>query len=235
MLSKAIGKNIKQFRTKKGLSQDDLAAQLFVTRQTVSNYETGRSFPDIDMLQNIAIALDVELVWLLYGKPTALEKANDRKVTLRLAIIFCAVAIFIFFLYTYTDYLKISKQIPMPNILVRLVFIPACMILLGYTFMQAIHYFIGVGTIKSNIQKVGRVFTLCLLCSNYVITLPYILWCLVILFQIVLDYNSISMIFPRIPVYQEVAYFILKLMYSFPFVYILFGIALWLFYPPKRG
>jgi len=43
------------------------------------------------------------------------------------------------------------------------------------------------------------------------------------------------MIFPRIPVYQEVAYFILKLMYSFPFVYILFGIALWLFYPPKRG
>jgi len=42
--NRAIGRNIRQFRTEKGLSQEDLAALLFVTRQTVSNYETGDAF-----------------------------------------------------------------------------------------------------------------------------------------------------------------------------------------------
>ena len=79
MLSKSIGKNIKQFRTAKGISQEDLASDLFVTRQTISNYETGRSFPDVDMLQKIAIALDVDLLWLLYGRPASHNKKRMQK------------------------------------------------------------------------------------------------------------------------------------------------------------
>ena len=94
MLSKSIGKNIKQLRTEKGLSQDDLATKLFVTRQTVSNYETGRSFPNIDMLQNIAICLDVELVWLLYGKPKSEKRMNSQKATINLLTICCVVTLF---------------------------------------------------------------------------------------------------------------------------------------------
>lgn len=38
-----IGKNIKALRERKCLTQDQLAEKLFVTRQTVSNYETGDS------------------------------------------------------------------------------------------------------------------------------------------------------------------------------------------------
>ena len=38
-----IGKNIRTLRTRRGLSQDQLAEALHVTRQTVSNYETGDS------------------------------------------------------------------------------------------------------------------------------------------------------------------------------------------------
>ena len=38
-----IGKNIKQLREGKGMTQEALAERLFVTRQTVSNYETGVS------------------------------------------------------------------------------------------------------------------------------------------------------------------------------------------------
>ena len=34
-----------ELRTKKGLSQDELAEKLFVSRQTVSNYELGRTRP----------------------------------------------------------------------------------------------------------------------------------------------------------------------------------------------
>ena len=43
-----VGKNIRKFRTKRHMTQDDLAERLFVSRQTVSNYETGKSNPDLD-------------------------------------------------------------------------------------------------------------------------------------------------------------------------------------------
>ena len=36
-----VGKNIRLQRTKQGISQETLAEQLYVSRQTVSNYETG--------------------------------------------------------------------------------------------------------------------------------------------------------------------------------------------------
>ena len=42
-----IGKNIRELRLRAGFSQDELAERLFVTRQTVSNYEIGRSRPDV--------------------------------------------------------------------------------------------------------------------------------------------------------------------------------------------
>lgn len=62
-----IGKNIRDLRVKRGLTQDQLAEQLFVTRQTVSNYETGKSRPDIDMLEKLAQVLGTDLQQMIYG------------------------------------------------------------------------------------------------------------------------------------------------------------------------
>ena len=42
-MGKSIGTNIRKFRMEKGISQETLASALYVTRQTVSNYETGVS------------------------------------------------------------------------------------------------------------------------------------------------------------------------------------------------
>ena len=109
MLSKSIGKNIKQFRTAKGISQEDLASDLFVTRQTISNYETGRSFPDVDMLQKIAIALDVDLLWLLYGRPASHNKKANAKTALFFVGFFVAFSCVTLLLYLYTESLKQSK------------------------------------------------------------------------------------------------------------------------------
>lgn len=78
-LSKSIGSNIRKLRMQKNLSQNDLAAALSVTRQTVSNYETGRSNPDLDMLERIAAALDTDLLCLLYGTPHSPEKKSFQK------------------------------------------------------------------------------------------------------------------------------------------------------------
>ena len=44
MIMRDIGKNIRQLRTEKNMTQDELARKLFVTRQTVSNYEMAPRF-----------------------------------------------------------------------------------------------------------------------------------------------------------------------------------------------
>lgn len=62
-----VGKNIKRFREGKGLTQDDMAARLSVTRQAVSNWETEKAQPDIDTLQKIAQILEVSVEELIYG------------------------------------------------------------------------------------------------------------------------------------------------------------------------
>ena len=62
-----IGSNIRKLRTGQGLTQDQLAEKLFVTRQTVSNWERGASQPDLAQLETIAAALGVEVMDLLYG------------------------------------------------------------------------------------------------------------------------------------------------------------------------
>ena len=53
-----ISKNIKRLRKENNLTQDALAEKLFVTRQTVSYWETGRNQPTLDMLGDLAEALN---------------------------------------------------------------------------------------------------------------------------------------------------------------------------------
>lgn len=53
-----IGKNIAKLRRAKGWTQDDLAQKLFITRQTVSGWEIGRTQPGLDVLGELADVLD---------------------------------------------------------------------------------------------------------------------------------------------------------------------------------
>ena len=45
---------IYELRTKKGLSQEELAEKIFVTRQAVSRWENGNNMPDLDILIEIS-------------------------------------------------------------------------------------------------------------------------------------------------------------------------------------
>lgn len=45
-----LGENIKKLRKEKGLSQEQLAEMLNVSRQAVSKWESGKTYPDIDNL-----------------------------------------------------------------------------------------------------------------------------------------------------------------------------------------
>ena len=62
---------IYELRTKKGLSQEELAEKVFVTRQAVSRWETGETIPNIDPLKLLSKLIDVSINTLL-GSPREL-------------------------------------------------------------------------------------------------------------------------------------------------------------------
>ena len=62
---------IHSLRTEKGLSQEELAEQVFVTRQAVSRWETGETIPGIDTLKQLSMFFDVSINTLL-GSPRTL-------------------------------------------------------------------------------------------------------------------------------------------------------------------
>ena len=72
-----IGKNIKHLRLQQKLTQDELAERLFVTRQTISNYETGKSKPDVEMLAKIAEVLETDANTVIYGPPAPVSKKQE--------------------------------------------------------------------------------------------------------------------------------------------------------------
>lgn len=54
-----------KLRTKHGLSQDQLAEKIFVTRQAVSRWETGETVPNTDTLKLLSKLYDVSINTLL--------------------------------------------------------------------------------------------------------------------------------------------------------------------------
>lgn len=62
---------ILELRTKNGLSQDELAAKIYVTRQAVSRWETGETVPNTETLKLLSKLFDVSINTLL-GSPRKL-------------------------------------------------------------------------------------------------------------------------------------------------------------------
>ena len=74
---------ILSLRTKNGLSQDELAEKVFVTRQAVSRWENGVNLPDLPTLIQLADFYGVELRELLDGerKPDAMNTPETKSAT----------------------------------------------------------------------------------------------------------------------------------------------------------
>ena len=73
-----LNENIKALRKSKGLSQQDLADELNVVRQTISKWEQGLSVPDSDLLIALSEALETPVSTLL-GETVAETEADTVK------------------------------------------------------------------------------------------------------------------------------------------------------------
>lgn len=74
-----INENIKYYRKRKGMSQEEMAVKLHVVRQTVSKWETGHSVPDADILIHISELLEVPVYQLLDLNETSLKEESLSK------------------------------------------------------------------------------------------------------------------------------------------------------------
>lgn len=76
-----LNKQIKKYRTMMNLSQEDLAEHVYVTRQTISNWETGKSYPDIHSLLLLSSLFNVSLDTLIKGDLEMMrEKVNEKEI-----------------------------------------------------------------------------------------------------------------------------------------------------------
>lgn len=61
------GSMIRELREQQHLTQAELAGKLYVSEKTVSKWETGRGYPDISILEELARTLGVSLIELMTG------------------------------------------------------------------------------------------------------------------------------------------------------------------------
>lgn len=94
-----LGHRIKQHRAQLGISQEVLAERIFVSRQTISNWETDRTYPDVQSLLLMAQLFGTTLDDLVQGDVEIMEKQvrNDwdeieRLVTIAWAMIIAGCA-----------------------------------------------------------------------------------------------------------------------------------------------
>ena len=146
-----IGKNIRELRIKKNMTQDELAEKLFVTRQTVSNYETGKSRPDIDVLVKLSELLGCDINSLLYGPPAEPERKAEYR-ALIIGIVICVLSGLPFIFWV--DFHKMARHFQDGvTITLRYLVFPLFLVVLGWTVMQAIILITRPRKLNQNVCK----------------------------------------------------------------------------------
>ncbi len=87
-----ISQRIQESRKKQGISQEQLAEVLGVSRQAVSKWESGQALPEIDKIIGMSDYFGVSTDWLLRGIEPAAEQLAPRKTPAREWIAWAALA-----------------------------------------------------------------------------------------------------------------------------------------------
>lgn len=231
-----IGKNIKTIRQEKNMTQEALADALFVTRQTVSNYENGRSRPDLDMLLKIAEVLETDVNAILYGPPVPPSKKKAWK---------WGLIAFALTLFCLLSYVVIEPQlrslyartwhtgIGFLRYLNTELLLPLALFFLGWALLHWLSIFSGLRQLQGKKAMAGKIILLIVGGLCLLVPLPFLIWQGVGTVRM-LTADSVSMTFPYIPVYTEILRSMILLSYKAPFVYCILGGFYWLFGIPSK-
>ena len=82
-----ISNKLYNLRKQQGISQEELAGKLNVSRQTVSKWELGESIPDIENCYKICKYFDITLDELIEDNQAPNKKTKRKKLTRKILII----------------------------------------------------------------------------------------------------------------------------------------------------
>ena len=100
-----IGDKLKEARLKKNMTQEEVADKIFVSRQSISNWENNKTYPDIGNVIALSDLYDVSLDELLKGsdnfmkhleESTDLVKSNKKLIVLIIIALIIVVAMALF-------------------------------------------------------------------------------------------------------------------------------------------
>lgn len=229
-----IGKNIKTMREKRMMTQETMAEALFVTRQTVSNYETGKTRPDIDMLMKISEVLDTDIHVLLYGEPVP----EDRKKAIRRLVICGSWVLVMSILFAVlmpilkklqNNFYIVGPYWMMVHLRCTLLMIP-----LGWWIMQGVSLIGGAKPLQQRRVPLARRILLGVLIAVEALLFPLLFFYIVSMVQH-LTRDSVSLSLDLGAVWNRVAMWLEIFRFRYPYVYTLSGAALWLLgFPAKR-
>ena len=74
-----LGERIAQLRKNKNMTQEDLAEELSVSRQTISSWENDGSLPSTDQFVKLAKCFDVSLDYLILNKEEEKNNKDENK------------------------------------------------------------------------------------------------------------------------------------------------------------
>ena len=107
-----LGQQLKAHRKELGVSQDELAEKIFVSRQSISNWENNKTYPDIHTLLLLAETFGISLDELIKGdveemkeEINAQERAGFNRDSLCFAIFGIVTVLSIAPLYAFLDYI----------------------------------------------------------------------------------------------------------------------------------
>ncbi len=160
-----FSEKLKQLRTSKGLTQDEMAQKLFVTRTAISKWETGKGYPAIDSLKLISKLFAVSIDELIsdgdIDEKKQIDEQNARKMyyvaiafliaatafslfasvfnyaLLSIGSAVCAIGYIAFALFSKPKYKRIEvKRLLIPYLISRLVVLMFVIGLMAYTIIQ---------------------------------------------------------------------------------------------------
>ena len=182
-----ISKNIREVRLRRGMSQEQLAQALHVTRQTVSNYETGRSRPDVETLTLLAQVLEADVRELLYGPAVSPRRRSVRRLLVA-AVLTAAVGV-VWALLGVVAGMSAFRYILTPYYLLRTGPQALLFVLLGWTAAQACVAALGSSPLEGKWPVRLRRAVLALLGLYVVVMLPFWVWTLGESYQVWVRYT----------------------------------------------
>lgn len=223
-----VGKNIRLIRKQQNMTQDALAELLYVSRQTVSNYETGRSNPDIDMLVRIAEALQTDVDVLIFGLPVS---PSRRREYIKFGIAAGLLLALVFLLIRLTAWETVWRKNTFDHsmmFVLHMFFRPAVYLAGGWTAMQGLSLVWGIKRQFGKTVVMIYRCTVLFLALYLFLTVPYGVTCLYVSWQMAKGIRLTEPAYLLPEFWKDAAIRIWSVvLLRFPAVFSIFGLVLW--------